>query len=154
LIIDDITPLQQYTPEVARGDAYLFEVRPAVQWLTNTQEGVTMGGAKHFRGQNPEAGTAISYYLPMELAADVRLTITDMAGEPVRTLTGPRTQGIHRVQWDLRANTPSGDQASQGQRQVRPPVDPGAYLVKLEVGGREMVRSILVQEDMWMNQSH
>ncbi len=153
-IIDDITPLQQYTPEVARGDAYLFAVRPAIQWLNNTQEGVTMGGAKHFRGQNPEAGTAISYYLPMELGADVNLTITDMAGELVRTLTGPRTRGIHRVQWDLRANTPSGDQAAQGQRQVRPPVDPGTYLVKLEVGGREMVRSILVQEDIWMHQSH
>ncbi|MFH1765929.1 MAG: hypothetical protein ABIF09_17215 [Gemmatimonadota bacterium] len=153
-IIDDITALQQFTPEVAGGDAFLFEVRPAVLWLTDTQKGVTLAGAKHFRGQNPESGTAISYYLPIDLQGDVELAITDMSGEILRTLSGPGTRGINRVQWDLRAATPPADPDTQGQRQARPPVGPGTYLVKLEVGGREMVRSIVVEPDIWMGQTH
>ncbi len=153
-IIDDITPLQQFTPEVAGGDAFLFEVRPAVQWLTDTQKGVTLAGAKQARGQNPEPGTAISYYLPINLDGDVELTITDMAGETVRTLTGPGTRGISRVQWDMRANTPPADPDQSTRRRARPPVDPGTYLVKLEVGGMEMIRSVVVEPDTWMNQTH
>jgi photosystem II stability/assembly factor-like uncharacterized protein len=37
-----------------------------------------------------------------EEAPAVLLTITDAGGQVVRTLTGPVTQGVHRVSWDLR----------------------------------------------------
>lgn len=37
-----------------------------------------------------------------EEAPVVLLTVTDLSGHPVRTLTGPVTQGLHRVSWDLR----------------------------------------------------
>jgi len=160
-IIDDITPLQQYTPEVAGGDAYLFDVRPAVQWLSDTQKSVTMGGAKHARGQNPTPGTAISYYLPINTDAEVNLTITDMQGQPVRTLTGPGQRGINRVQWNLRGDPPQQEEGAQaqqgggrgggGQRQG-PAVDAGTYLVTLTVAGMEMTRSIVVEADIWMGQ--
>jgi hypothetical protein len=159
-IIDDITPLQQYTPEVARGDAFLFEVRPAVQWLSNTQASTTVSGSKQFRGENPPAGTAISYYLPINVDGDVTLTVTDMAGEAIRTLTGPGGRGINRVQWDLRGDPPpepeGGQQAAfqMGRQRVGPPAEPGTYLVTLEVGGMELTRSILVLEDIWMRATH
>ena len=164
LIVDDITPLQQYTPEVAQGDAFLFEVRPAVQWLSDTQKSVTLAGTKHFRGQNPAPGTAISYYLPINLDGDVSLSITQMDGEIVRTLTGPGDRGINRVQWNLRGDPPpqpegaeqaaggrGGGRGGGGQRQG-PAVDAGTYLVTLEVGGMELTRSIVVEPDIWMGQ--
>jgi len=153
-IIDDITPLQQFTAEVARGDAFLFEVRPAVQWLTDTQKSVTLAGAKQARSQNPQAGTAISYYLPINMEGEVELTITDRAGEVVRTLTGPGDRGINRVQWDMRANTPPANPDRPQQSRRRPPVDPGTYLVTLVVGGRELSQSIVVEADSWMGQTH
>ncbi len=155
-IIDDLTPLQQFTPEVAAGDAHLFEVRPAVQWMSDMQKSVTVGGAKHFRGQNPAQGTAISYYLPIELDDDVELTITDLSGNEVRTLTGPGDRGINRVQWNLRPNPPPAnpDQPQQRGGRTPPPVDPGTYVVKLVVGGMEMARSILVEPDIWMGETH
>jgi photosystem II stability/assembly factor-like uncharacterized protein len=154
-IIDDITPLQQFTPEVAAGDAHLFEIRPAVQWLGNTQKSVTIGGSKHFRGQNPETGTAISYYLPIDLDGELEITITDMAGETIRTIANaPGNRGINRVQWDLRGDTPPADPDQPQARRARPPVDPGTYLVKMVVGGRELVRSVLVMEDIWMTETH
>ena len=30
----------------------------------------------------------------------------------------------------------------------------GTYLVRMEVGGQTMVRPIVVEEDIWMRQSH
>ena len=155
-IIDDITPLQQLTPEILAGDGYLFEVRPAVRWLTDAQKGVTVGGTKHFRGQNPPAGTAISYYLPRELGGDVTLTITDPSGETVRTLSGPGEEGINRVQWNLRMDpppAPEGAQQGVGGRQG-PPVQPGTYRVTVELGGVRMTRAILVEADIWMGETH
>ena len=88
----------------------------------------------------------------------VTLTITDLTGAPVRTLEGPGLRGINRVQWDLTGDPPPPSQSPGGQQQGRtrrqPPVDPGVYLVTMEVGGREMVRSILVEPDIWMGQGH
>ena len=159
LIIDDITPLQQFTPEVVAGDAHLFEVRPAIQWNRNPQEAINLAGNRHFAGENPPPGTAISYYLPIEVRGGVTLTITDMAGEPIRTLEGAGDSGINRVQWDMTGDPPPQPQGQQqfggGQGGRRgPPVEPGTYLVTLEVGGRELVRSIVVQPDIWMGQGH
>jgi len=156
LIIDDITPLQQYTPQVAAGNAHLFEVRPAIQWLDNPQEDVKLAGNRHFAGENPPDGTAVSYYLPINMDGDVTLTITDLAGNHVRTLEGPGERGINRVQWDLRGDPPPQPEGEQQTRRRRrqPPVDPGTYLVTLEVGGREMTRSIVVEPDIWMGQGH
>ncbi|MFC1791023.1 hypothetical protein ACFL0I_00950 [Gemmatimonadota bacterium] len=155
LIIDDITPLQQFTQEVAGGDAFLFEVRPGIQFKSNTQEATSLGGSRHFRGQNPEAGTAISYYLPIDLDENVAITVTDLAGETVRTLSGSGNRGINRVQWNLRGDAPPSPVTGQVRRtRTGPPVDPGTYLVKMTVGGRELVRSVAVLEDIWMNQVH
>jgi hypothetical protein len=153
-ILDDITPLQQLTPEVAEGEAFLFAARPAIQWKTNTQARVTVAGAKHFRGRNPAEGTTISYYLPTDLDGGVQLTITDTAGETFRSLEGPGEHGIHRVQWDLRGDPRPVDPDDPDGRRYRPGADPGRYLVKLVLEGRELVQPIVVLEDVWMNETH
>ncbi len=153
-IIDDITPLQQFTQEVADGDAFLFDIRPAVRWLTDIQKSVTVGGQKHFRGQNPAAGTSINYYLPINLDGEVEITISDGTGETIQTLEGPGARGINRVQWDLMKAAPPADPDQPQQRRRPASVDPGTYLVKMTVGGRELVRSVVVLEDIWINQTH
>jgi hypothetical protein len=33
-----------------------------------------------------------------------------------------------------------------------PPVEPGTYLIKLAVGGKEYTTRVLVEADVWMNQ--
>ena len=98
--------------------------------------------------------TAISYYLPINTDAEVTLTVTDMGGETIRTLTGSGNRGINRVQWNLRGDPPPQPEEAQqagpqrGRQREGPLVEPGTYLVTLEVGGMEMTRSILVQEDI------
>ena len=80
-----------------------------------------------------------------EEAPVILLTVSDANGKPLRTLTGPVSQGIHRIAWDLRepgpvlpkpaAKEPDEDVFSGGPQ--GPLVVPGAYRVALakRVGG-------------------
>lgn len=124
-VLDDITPLQQLTPEVQAKAAHLFDQRPATIW-----EDQSRGGARghfYFAAPNPpyiperseaskvrgrlESGAVINYYLRAP-ARDVVLTILDEAGKTVRTLDVPGEAGINRAVWDLRAE-PSAEQKAQ-----------------------------------------
>jgi photosystem II stability/assembly factor-like uncharacterized protein len=104
-IMDDISPLEQMNDEATKGDAYLFDVRAGTAWVNDIQKQLQVGGAKHFRGQNPRPGTAVSYWLKNP-ASDVKIAITDVTGREVRSISGSKDAGLNRVQWDLRANPP------------------------------------------------
>jgi photosystem II stability/assembly factor-like uncharacterized protein len=143
-ILDDITPLQQLSEQVMTTENHVFAVRPAVAFLTDTQKTVSVESAKHFRGQNPERGTAITYYLKAAAPADVTITINDVTGRTIRTLEGPKEAGLHRVQWNLASGPPPGARGGQaaggrggggrGGGRGGPPVAAGTYLVKVMVG--------------------
>ena len=160
-IIDDITPLQQVNDAVTTSDAHLFDIRPATRWAEDTMLARGVGGAKHFRGQNPAAGTTITYYLKAAASGDVLLTIANMNGEKIRDLTATKDAGINLVQWNLAPNPPPGGQgrggagAGRGAGRGGPPpfitpnaVEPGTYLVKLKVGDKELTRTVAVERDM------
>jgi hypothetical protein len=137
----------------APSDLHLFDVRAAVQWRTDTMLSRTVGAAKHFRGENPGPGTYIHYYLRGPVAGDVSLTIADINGNVVRTLRGTNEAGINRVRWNLRANPArqAGGPQGGGPPQQGPPVAPGTYVVKLTAGGRDLMRTVVVEEDRWLN---
>jgi hypothetical protein len=156
-IVDDITPLQQLSPEVLRSDLHLFEIRPLVQWKNDTQLSRTNGSSKRFLAENPPPGTAISYYLGADGDGAVEITVSDMTGNTIRTLTGPVQRGINRVQWDGRHDPPppsagAPQNPQRNQQRTGPPADPGSYLVKVAFLGREMVRTVVVEADVWMGQ--
>ncbi len=166
-IIDDITPLQQLADAVMTTDAHLFDVRPTTAWAEDTMLARGLGGAKHFRGQNPAGGATISYFLKAAPAGDVKITINDTAGRVVRELNGTKDAGINRVQWNLTPNPPpappegaegrgggGGGRGGRGGRGGGPTfiapdnaVDPGTYIVKLSVGGRDLMTTLLVEAD-------
>jgi len=70
-IADDITPLEQFTPQVAAQDAALFDVRPAVAWVTDFTTEQQLAGEKVFVGKNAPRGTAIDFYLKSATGGDV-----------------------------------------------------------------------------------
>jgi hypothetical protein len=105
-ILDDITPLQQLNEKILGSEAYLFEVRPGVPWLQDVTLSRFAGGQKRFVGQNPQPGTAISYYLKAAAPEEIKITISDFDGKVIRNLTGPGEPGLQRVQWNLRGNPP------------------------------------------------
>ena len=101
-IMDDVTALQQLTPEVMVQDAALLEPREAVLWKNDRTLARAVTGNKNFRGENAPRGTAIAYWLKSAPAGEAKLTITELAtGEVFRTLEATKFQGLNRIQWDL-----------------------------------------------------
>jgi photosystem II stability/assembly factor-like uncharacterized protein len=149
-IMDDITPIQQLTAEVLARDVHFFEPRDAVlprneQRLTRVQAGNT-----HFRGENPEPGAALHYYLKQPATGGAKLTVSDATGRVVRTIDGPGRAGINRVRWDLLAEQPRREVAEGDMEDAPPPAPPrpvaGKYRVTLTVNGTEHTRDIDVQD--------
>jgi photosystem II stability/assembly factor-like uncharacterized protein len=100
-IMDDISALQQLSDETMKTDGTLLDIRPATAWINDIQKAILVEGAKHFRGQNPSRGSAISYWLKGAPADDVRITISDVAGREIRVIEGTKEAGLNRVHWDL-----------------------------------------------------
>jgi hypothetical protein len=171
-ILDDITPLQQLSKKVTDSDVYLFEVRTGTQWLNDVRYSRAAPGARVFRGLNPPAGTAISYYLKSAPQGEVKLTVADYTGKVVRNITGTKEVGLNRVIWNLRgdppprpANLPPGIGGGRGAGggggggggfgglfNQGALVEPGTYVVKLTVGGKDYTTKVVVEADTWMGQ--
>ena len=165
-IMDDITPLQQMTPQVLAADAHLFPPRPAYRFRPITAPSSSYDDPTV--GENPEYGASINYYLKGAAAAPVKVTILDQNREVVRTLTAPGSAGLNRIHWDLR-DEPSrpirmrtnplapAPHVRLGPDGTRPPagggatvsllVPPGTYAVKLTAGGRELTQPLIVRKD-------
>ncbi|HEY5491836.1 MAG TPA: hypothetical protein VIK25_11645, partial [Gemmatimonadaceae bacterium] len=100
-IADDITPLQQLTPAVRDAEVHLFDLRPAINYLSDRQIQQHSGGQQLFIGENAPKGTTVSYWLKTAATGDVKVSVTDAAGRTLCTSTGPGSAGINRVQWSL-----------------------------------------------------
>lgn len=157
-ILDDATPIQQMTPEVARADAYLFEPRPALRHTTRmTRYGVA---EKAFAGQNPPYGALLSYYLKTkpDEKTKVRFQILDAAGKMISEIENvTKEQGLNRVNWNLRyggpqVRRPPTDEETQFTGGPRgPQVLPGVYTVRLMVGEKSYERKVEVRLDPTVN---
>jgi photosystem II stability/assembly factor-like uncharacterized protein len=112
-IADDITPLQQWNAQVASADATLFDVRPAVAYLSDIRLDVSTGGEKQFEGENPQRGTAIQFHIKAGVTGDAKVTIADPSGRSLCETTLKAAPGIHRVQWTL--VTPMANMAGAGR---------------------------------------
>ena len=105
-IMDDITALQQLTPDALKAPATLFDPRDAVLWRNDFRLSTEIPGGKWWRGEVAPRGTAIAYYLGAP-AREAKITITSLtSGNAVRTCAGTTTQGLNRFQWALAADQP------------------------------------------------
>lgn len=114
-ILDDITPLQQFTEEVSGRDIHLFENPVATKW-----EGISRGatrGHKLFVGRNPlsmsqvepsnsptsiENTATINYYLKSKPQEKPLVEIGSLDGSMTRTIELEDSHGIGRYRWDMR----------------------------------------------------
>ena len=85
-ILDDLTPFQQFTPQLEQQSAHLFPPPAAQRFWPWSQVEALGDGA--FYGANPPFGAALSYFLPHEVKQPGELVITDADGHVVRTLKG------------------------------------------------------------------
>lgn len=156
-IADDITPLQQLTPQVMSQDAALFDIRATVAYLNDQQRGSQGGGQKSFVGENAPRGAMINYYLKAAAAGDVTITIADATGKVIRNMDGTKTAGINRVLWNLAPNQPPGPPGGGGGGGgfgggAPPTVEPGTYVVTLNVAGKTFTQPVTVMADTWLRE--
>jgi photosystem II stability/assembly factor-like uncharacterized protein len=155
-ILDDVTPLQQLTPEVLGSDAHLFAPRDAYRFRGTEQPAAVSSDPT--AGANPPYGADINYYLkaaPKE-KEEVKLVISDSSGKTIRTVDGKKEVGINRVWWDLRYEPTKqiklktspmyapdvmvgaeGWREAPGNPRISMLAPPGTYTVKLMVAGKE-----------------
>jgi hypothetical protein len=163
-IMDDITPLQQLTAEVAAKDVHLFLPRAAYRFrgveapMTASYDPVT--------GQNPQYGASINYWLKTPPTDSVTLTVLDPAGKEVRQLKAmPKTAGINRITWDLQTEPTKAvvlrtaplyapyvaaelaGRPSASLRRHTMLVPPGRYAVRLTAGGHTETQPLEVRKD-------
>ena len=165
-ILDDITPLQQLTPQVLASAAHLFSPRAAYRFRDVTP--ISAQAYEPSAGENPPYGASINYYLQAASADAVTITILDGQGAVVRTLTGPQASGLNRLHWDLRYELtkearmrtsplyapdvtvgPEGWRPMPGEGAERLSIlaPPGTYTVQLSVGGEEFRQTLEVRKD-------
>jgi photosystem II stability/assembly factor-like uncharacterized protein len=131
-ILDNVTPLRQLTPEVAKAPAHLFrpQVTYRVRWNVNPD---TPLPPDEPAGKNPPDGALIDYRLGADPGGPVTLEILDNAGKLVRRYASddkpepvdPKSlniaaqwvrppqvlsakPGTHRFAWDQRYPPPEG----------------------------------------------
>ncbi len=98
-IVDDLTPLQQLTPEVLSKDVHLFENRTATRW-----QSVSLGRQQtffKFRGENPRSGAFIHFYLKSVPEGKVTMEIHDLEGKRQASVRVSTKSGINMVRWNM-----------------------------------------------------
>jgi photosystem II stability/assembly factor-like uncharacterized protein len=162
-IVDDITPLQQLTEDVAAAEAHLFGPRPAYRFQPVTAHMAMFDDPS--AGQDPPFGASLNYWLGEETEDSVALVITAASGDTVRTLEGTKHVGVNRVMWDLRGEPSTeivlrtkplyaewwdmGDERRRPSGQARLSVlaPPGTYTVALRVGDETYTQQLEVIKD-------
>ncbi|MCK5650821.1 MAG: hypothetical protein KAJ42_05580, partial [Gemmatimonadetes bacterium] len=147
-IADNITSLQQLTPEVMEKEVHLFGVRPEVQWLSTYEFSWTTD--KRFYKDNPPTGSTISYYVRSESDDSARVEILDVSGEVLRALAGGVKAGINAIIWDHREPPPPETDEDSGRRRRRrlgALIPPGEYLVRLTIGDDVQTTRLVIEKD-------
>jgi photosystem II stability/assembly factor-like uncharacterized protein len=115
-ILDDISAIQQLTPEVTASDVHLFAPRAEYRFRQTVPP--YSSGQDPVAGENPPYGASIDYWLSATVAGaeaaggaeaesaagadSVDIEIVDASGVTVRSLKGGMKAGINRVWWNLR----------------------------------------------------
>lgn len=168
-VLDDATPVQQWSAEVAEEPAHLFPISEAYR---HTRSFTRYGEGDHrWIAQNPAYGALISYALK-DVPEDsdkgnakdekkdaakkddwLTLEILNSDGQVIRTIKNPpKEKGVNRVNWDLAVDPPKYRTDEVGGGLFGGPVGgaevlPGNYRARLTVNGTRYEQNIQVSID-------
>ena len=143
IYVVDIAPLQQMTAAVIARKAHLFTPKVAMALGQSPDAAGTAGGGnghKRFVANSAPSGAEIAYRIAeAQPGKRVQITITDAAGDTMRTLNGPGTVGVHRVMWDMRGKRPATPPLSPAERRdsIRTMVSTMRVLDSLQASGTD-----------------
>ncbi|HXT17014.1 MAG TPA: hypothetical protein VN706_15340 [Gemmatimonadaceae bacterium] len=171
-VLDDATPLADWSPRIAATSMYLFA--PARATVMQYWDDISNMAQGFFAAENPADGATFTYWLSKP-AQKVRLVVRGPTGKVIRTVDGKTAADvINRSVWDLRHEPPpatpgrgggeeggGGGEEATGGRGGRPAlpipmheignrgpyVSPGTYSVTLDVDGDTTSRTFEVRGD-------
>jgi len=150
IYVVDIAPLQQMTATVIAKKAHLFTPKIALALGQSPDAAGSAGGGnghKRFAVNSAPSGAELAYRIAeVQPGARPQITITDAAGDTMRTLNGPGGVGVHRVMWDMRGKRPATAPLSPAERRdsVKTYVMTMKVLDSLQTSGMDsnMVRTV------------
>jgi len=136
IIIDDISPLREITPEVMAEKIHFFKTEPKIM---KDQSGFSgnFGSETQFVGENPSSDLLIKYLLPKRHTfGKMTLDIYDAEDKKVMSLPPGKLKGINIVNWSYKLKPPKvakGKTFSFGGF-TAPRVKAGIYKVVIKKG--------------------
>ena len=168
-ILDDITPIREFSTAVQNSEVYLFA--PGTAYRFQKIEGIKSKGA-FSDGKNPPYGVSINYYLKEEAKDSVHIQVLNMKGDTIDHMVVKGKQGINRSWWGLRHQEyhfPKLRTKPRGKDWVKLDKDgtrdmfiydldigpgmaptlvpPGEYTVVLKTNGKEWRQKVQVMKD-------
>ncbi|NRB61761.1 MAG: hypothetical protein HRU40_01805 [Saprospiraceae bacterium] len=153
-ILDNLNPIQELTPQVMAQDAALFSI-PDAELIQEQRQG-SHRGDMFYRGENPQRGVMIDFYLREDVPVDaVSLSIQSMEGKTINTIRIDTTAGLHRVYWNGRYKnfmSPYQNPGSESSRWSRrgpngPLANPGLYQAVLSVHDKVFRQTFRMSDD-------
>src|SRR5579871_2594557 len=141
--VTDIAPIREMTEENLKGP-YLFTVKPKPIRRDGAQGNYRFNGDSFPITPNEPNGLQIYYYLKQDAGQAVTVTVSDLSGKVVRTLTGSQKAGINRVSTETFGGFGGGGGGRGGQARAAMP--PGEYVVTLETGGVKLMQKARLLE--------
>jgi len=136
IIIDDISPLRELTPEVLDKNLHFFETTPTVMVDQSGFAG-RFGIETQFVGRNPSRAAQIKYYLKKRHTfGKMTMEIQDMSGKKMATISPGKSKGINIVNWNYTIKNPKiakGKTTSNGGF-TSPRVTAGTYKAVITKG--------------------
>ena len=108
LWVVDIAALEQMTPKVIAQNTYLFKPKTAYQWGEGPQLNLPGNGyaQAEMTYANPPFGADIVYRLAAGAPGNVRLVVSDVAGDTLASLNAPGGAGVHHATWNFQMQRP------------------------------------------------
>jgi photosystem II stability/assembly factor-like uncharacterized protein len=173
-ILDDVSPLRQYSDEIAKRDAHLYTPAAAMRFQNSSEE----PPKPVLVGENPPAGALIYYFLKEKPKGEATIEILDSSSSVIRKYSSNRTEeleepltpedkkpekqikpevGLNRFVWDLRYTGSNHVpdyylwEYKDGSR--GPLAMPGKYQVRLTVDGKSQTAPFEITLDPRVNVS-
>jgi hypothetical protein len=148
LIVDDISPLRQLTPQVLDAELTILNTRPTP--VTNGHWGGAFPSAGGFVGPNSPETCPIIYYLKDRVTTgDLKVEVFDKDGKSLGPVPATKRKGINKINWSMRTKPP---RTAKGVRLdyagfFGPLVEPGTYTVRITKGDKTFSGNVTLCKD-------
>ena len=166
IFIADITPLEEWSEKVAAEDLHLFDVTPAVKWVTRIEK---QSATINFNGPSRPNGMVLNYYQKAAAAGDITVQVMQGARLIAETKKAPNAAGLNQLVWNLRVTPVTAPGVApdaprrggfMGRGAAQPqiatfggtvPAEPGEYTIVVTAGGKTFTKTVTVLEDAWFD---